>query len=103
MLHQIPHVQMIGAGNSGHRVQAHIFPAPLHHLVVLVFHPAQSRRLLLSQGMALPQFSESLPEEFGRGKVIRHLCKVRILRPREHRSIKYPCSELSYRLNSCSV
>ncbi len=92
MLHQIPNLQMIGVRHAGHRVQTQVFPAPFHHLVVLVIHPAKGCRLLLRQSMALPQFTEALPEEFGGGNVIGHSRRFPIRRFRERRSIKYPCN-----------
>ena len=79
-MHQVPDFQMIGTRDAGHRVQAQILPSPLHHLVILVFHAAESRRLLLRQAMPVPQLSESLPEEFRGGKVIRHPRRFDILK-----------------------
>ena len=82
---------MIRVGDPRHRIQTQVLPAPFNLLVVLVFHAAQGRRLLLSQLMPLPQFAEALSEKFGSGKVVRHLCRLPILRENEHRSINSPC------------
>ena len=91
MLHQIPDLQPISARNPGHRIQPHILPAPLHHLVVLVVHTAQYRRLLLRQAVPLTQLPESLSEKFSGGEVIGHPRKLCIFLSPEHRSIKYCC------------
>ena len=71
---------MVGACEAGHRVQAQVLPPPLHHLVILVFHAAQSRGLLLRQPMPMPQLAEALPEEFRGGKVIGHPRRFGILK-----------------------
>ncbi len=73
MLHQIPDLQMICRGDAGNRIEPHILPPPFHHLVILVFHSTQRRRLLLGETMPLPQFAETFSEEFGSGKMIGHL------------------------------
>lgn len=99
-LHQIPNLQMISARDAGHRVEPQILPPPFDHLVILVFHAAQRRRLFLRQGVPMAQFAESFSEEFGGGKVVRHSRRLRIARPREHRSIKYPCIGSNPPLNS---
>ena len=79
LLLQIPDFQTVGPREAGHRVQAQVLSPPLDHLVILVFYAAQSRRLLLRQAMSVPQFAESLPEEFRGGKVIGHPCRLGIL------------------------
>ena len=78
-LHQIPNLQMVGPREARHRIQPQILSPPLHHLVILVFHAAQRRCLLLRQFMALPQLAEAFSEELGGGKMIGHPCRFGIV------------------------